>query len=202
MKKAVIAVIFISSFFICCNIFFTDNEPESYPTPTGTPPTASPYTSPPVERLLNGNFESGNVNWVRYLGSYDIIDGTSGNYHSGIMSAWFGGVVDYDDGMYQEVIIPADATQATLTYWIMGETEEVSGAWDWFEVYVCDTSLTPLALLAEYSNDDISGTWVQQAFDLSAYIGQTVRIALQSINDLSNFTNFFIDDVSLMANGS
>lgn len=157
--------------------------------------------SSPTERLQNGDFESGNVVWVQTLGSYDVIT-TTGQKYSGSWSAWLGGDVSYDDALYQEVTISVNATVATLRFYRQIGTTETGGTpYDFLFVRIRDPINNLLETLVTYSNlDDTASSWYFTTFDLASYIGQTIRICFESSNDVSNHTNFFIDDVSLLAN--
>ena len=153
----------------------------------------------PTERLINGNFESGNgVGWVQTAGSYDIImeDTEPGmEVHTGSWGSWLGGATDYIDSHYQQVTISPNATVVTLSYYYFIETAESSGAWDYLNVYI-NTSL-----LTFYSNqDDTASSWYYASFDLSAYNGTTINLLFTSDNDHDYITSFFIDEVSLKAN--
>ncbi len=155
----------------------------------------------PTERLRNGNFESGNVVWVQTAGSYEIVT-DEGETYSGSWSAWLGGDTNYTDALYQEVTISVNATEATLSFWRLIESEDISGTpEDLCNVTIRDQSGVLLEILVTYSNlDDVGSNWYITYFDLSSYIGQTIRLCFESSNDSSGLTNFLFDDVSLVAN--
>jgi hypothetical protein len=165
---------------------------------TGVNVSISDYTLP-TERLQNGGFESGyGVGWNQTEGSYDIIAHSSegGQIRTGSWSAWHGGDTSYTDTQYQQVTISPNATVVTFRYYYYIYTQESSGiAYDLLYVRISGN------LLATYSNlDDTASSWVLVNFDLSSYIGQTITISFSSSNDISDVTNFFIDDVSLLVN--
>ena len=154
----------------------------------------------PTERLINGDFESGNgVGWVQTDGFYDIITNDSETYmeiHSGSWGSWFGGETEYTDEHYQQVTISPNATVVTLSYYYCIETEEDDDdEYDFLDIYINST------LLTYYSNlDETGSSWYYATFDLAAYNGTTINLYFCSDNDDVYITSFYIDDVSLKAN--
>ncbi len=154
--------------------------------------------------LLNGNFESGHINWVEYCsdGSLNsIIASNAGSGNNGSSGyAVFGGFNGLTEYIYQDVAIPADATAATLSFYRYITTTESStdtAAWDnlYLEVLNPATNAT-LATLASYSNANHNSAWTKSTdFDLLSYKGSTVRIKFRSTMDVSYPTTFNIDDV-------
>ncbi|NOZ79325.1 MAG: hypothetical protein GXP48_09170, partial [Acidobacteria bacterium] len=56
--------------------------------------------------------------------------------------------------------------------------------------------------LATYSNKNAATSgYVTKSFDVVGYAGQTVTIKFKGAEDSSNSTSFYIDDVSLLADG-
>ncbi|MEZ4726329.1 MAG: hypothetical protein R3E79_04255 [Caldilineaceae bacterium] len=43
-------------------------------------------------------------------------------------------------------------------------------------------------------------TWTQTTFDLSSYLGQTIRLVFETETDESAISSFFLDDVQLSVN--
>ena len=66
-------------------------------------------------------------------------------------------------------------------------------------VEVRNTAGAVLATLATYSNLNrgTAGVYSQKTLDLSAFKGQTVRLAFHTTTDVSLVTSFRVDDVSL-----
>ncbi|MFX0098146.1 MAG: hypothetical protein ACFFCS_01095 [Candidatus Hodarchaeota archaeon] len=165
---------------------------------TGVNDSISDYITP-TERLVNGGFESGvGIGWIQTDGSYNItMHSTEVNMEvrTGSWGAWHGGVTDYTDSHYQQVSISPNATVATFSYYYLIETTESGGLpYDYLDLYVNGN------FFLSYSNlDDTASSWYYASIDLSSYIGQTILITFMSSNDNSDNTNFFIDDVSLLA---
>lgn len=170
--------------------------PESIP---GATPTSTPTPARCEEAIGNGGFESGASPW-NWSGS---AAGDTSYKHSGTYSARAGGVSG--GYFYQEIPIPAGATGATLVYWVMMQTSETGGFYDFFDVEIQDTDGTTLTTLQSLCNGDSSyqNTWVEQTFSLGAeYAGMTLRVQFQAVVDGSIATYFYIDDVSLNVCGA
>ena len=79
--------------------------------------------------VSNGGFESGASSWVQLAtGGQPIITTSSSIAHTGSNVAWLGGYVSGTDIVYQDVTIPAGASQVTLAYWYLISTQEPAGS--------------------------------------------------------------------------
>jgi hypothetical protein len=150
--------------------------------------------------IVNGGFETGSFSpWV--------IDGThptpvviNGVAHSGNRSAFLGSNSPPaepfgDSSLYQQVTVPA-AGRATLVYWWMAGTYDVP-FFDFQDAYVTNTSGTILATISHTCIE--TAGWVQTAFDMTPYAGQTVRIKFLVHEDgSSDPTWMYVDDVVLI----
>ncbi|NVD72092.1 CehA/McbA family metallohydrolase [Duganella sp. BJB1802] len=158
---------------------------------TTTPPTAT-------QLIVNGGFESGAASWTATSGV--ISNDASQAAHAGSYKAWLDGYGSaHTDTLYQTVTIPADATSATLAFWLQVVSDETTTttAYDTLKVQVRSGANAVLATLATYSNLNKGSTYVQKSFDLSAYKGQTVRIYFEGVEGSTVSTAFLIDDVTL-----
>ncbi len=157
--------------------------------------------------VTNPGFETGNASWSQSAtGGAPIIYTDATIARSGSWYAWLGGYDNGTDTMYQEVTIPAGATQAMLRFWyrIITTEGETPTAYDTMKVAI-DSATTGerLATLATLSNANQTSGWVQsQQYDVSAFAGQTVRLVFTATMDISSITNFFVDDITLTALGS
>jgi len=164
----------------------------------GAPPPPPP---PPggSQLLLNPGFESGNNgNWTTTAA---VIDSSTGRpARTGSWKAWLDGYGStHTDYAYQQVTIPSTATSATLTFWVRIDTSETttSIAYDKLSVQILNSSGGLLQTLATYSNLNANNTYVQKSFNVSNYIGQTIRIRFYGTEDVSLQTSFVIDDTAL-----
>jgi hypothetical protein len=177
--------------------------PTNTPTPSGPTdtPTRTPTNTPtPVstcnEALTNPGFESGTTPWVASASNGHTIVSTT-RPHSGAFSALLGGYNRATDQIYQQITIPASATSATLSYWWYMTTKESTHPWDFLYTRIQNSSGTTLATLQTVNDGSTANTWVHASFDLTAYKGQTIRVAFVATTDRSQATTFFVDDVSV-----
>jgi hypothetical protein len=177
--------------------------PTNTPTPSGPTdtPTRTPTNTPtPVstcnEALTNPGFESGTAPWVASAGNGHTIVSTT-RPHSGSFSALLGGYNRATDQIYQQITIPSTATSATLSYWWYMTTKESTHPWDFLYTRIQNSSGTTLATLQTVNDGSTANTWVHPSFDLTAYKGQTIRVAFVATTDRSQATTFFVDDASV-----
>ena len=155
-------------------------------------------TTTATERMVNGGFESGAVNWTTSSGV--ITNSTTYAAHAGTWKAWLNGYgTAHTDYAYQPVTIPATVTKATLTVWLRVDSAETTttSAYDTLKVQIRSTANAILATVGTYSNLNKGTTYVQRTFDVTAYKGQTVRVYFEGVEDASLATSFLVDDVSL-----
>jgi hypothetical protein len=151
-----------------------------------------------TERMVNGGFESGAVNWTTSSGV--ITNSATYAAHAGAWKAWLNGYgTAHSDYAFQPVTIPATVTKATLTVWLRVDSAETTttSAYDTLKVQLRSTANAILAALGTYSNLNKGTTYVQRTFDVTAYKGQTVRVDFEGAEDASLATSFLVDDVSL-----
>ncbi len=125
--------------------------------------------------------------------------------HSGNNYAYLGGFNNEDDTLAQTVTIPSSATAASLSFWTSISTQESGSTnYDFLDVEIWNLSGSLLGTAYELGNSDSAndgnnlGSYFHvQNIDLSSYAGQTVQIVFHATTDVSNTTNFLIDDVSL-----
>lgn len=146
--------------------------------------------------FLNPGFELGAVNWTSTPG---VISNSGMPPRTGSWIAWLNGYGEqHTDTLEQQVTIPAAATSATLSFWLLIDTDEGPGtAYDFLNVQVLNSAGSVLQTLATYSNLDENASYVQKTFDLSAYAGQTIKIRFTGEEDEIVYTTFVIDDTSL-----
>jgi len=148
--------------------------------------------------LLNPGFESGTASWNPTAGVIGQ-NGPAEPAHGGTGDAWLDGYgTSHTDHIFQQVAIASSAA-GTLTFWLHIDTAETTTtiAYDTLKVQVRNTSGTVLATLATYSNLNHNTGYAQKTLSVSAYRGQTVRIYLLGVEDVSLQTSFVMDDFSL-----
>jgi hypothetical protein len=158
--------------------------------------TAAPGAPTCAEKLVNGGFEAGATGWTQNSAN-DLI--SSFYPHSGTWGAYLGGVNNADDTLAQQVALPADAMTITLTAWWAIATEEAGVG---FDRMIASLRRPDGALLADLFTVDSSSTanvWDQAELDVTNYRGQTVILQFHATTDASNLTDFYLDDISLVA---
>jgi hypothetical protein len=165
------------------------------PTTTTVPPTTTPTSS---QLISNGGFESGSAGWTESsTGGYEIVDSITP--HTGSNSADLCGYNNCTDTIYQTITIPSNITSATLSYYDYITTQETSHSYDYFYAQVRNTSGTVLKTCQTFSDGSGLNKWYKATCDLSAYKGSTVQIYFKGTADSTNPTEFFVDDVSVVA---
>ncbi|HZQ48310.1 MAG TPA: Calx-beta domain-containing protein, partial [Verrucomicrobiae bacterium] len=164
------------------------------------------------EAVTNGGFETGSLaGWTQFntaFSSFVINNGTydppspdgplppfSGTYST--VGSEVGPGIFY---LYQDVTIPAGATQALFS-WAHRVRNFYSSfnSSQQFQVRVCDTNNNVLATAFSTSaTDPLLGDWVQTNFDLSPYIGRTVRLMFW-VNPGSYYLDVHLDAISVKA---
>jgi aminopeptidase S len=161
-------------------------------------------TSTNLNLLTNSDFEAGsNGMWTEVSGGgFTIVtDEASGAAHSGAFVGWLGGYLSGVDELYQDIVIPADATDLAISGQSLVATEETSGAWDIADMQIRNTSGSILETVTSWSNSDADGTndWHAFSKNLADYSGQTVRVYMRSQTDGSLNTSFLVDTMALTA---
>jgi len=155
-----------------------------------------------TQQLLgNAGFENGSANPAPWSVTSGVIDNSvSEPAHSGSWKAWLDGYGSaHTDTLMQQISIPANATQATLSFWLHIDTTETTTAtaYDTLKVQIRNSSGTVLTTLATYSNLSAKAGYAQVSFNLLSLKGQTIQIYLVGVEDTSLQTSFVVDDFAL-----
>jgi len=157
---------------------------------------ASQCFSDAGQLLVNPGFESGNVSWN--ASNANII--STGQARSGTYAAKMGTTSSITDTIYQDIAVPI-GPPASLTLWlkIISAETTTTTVYDTFALQVRDTSNNVLATLLSLSNLNKAAyaAYTNLSYDLSAYGGQTIRLALTATNDSALVTSFYADDMAL-----
>jgi hypothetical protein len=168
------------------------------------------------EQIRNGDFEMGDLTgWTQETsvaeGGWVINDGTfasvspdapvppgAGNY-SGLCQQTSSG----RHSIYQQIYIAPSVTFATLTWMDCIRNHATSFTSDQqFRVEIRDSANTVLAVVfATQPGDTLLNEWTSRSVDLSAFRGQTVRVAFVE-EDTAGFMNVHLDNVSVQLGGS
>jgi RHS repeat-associated protein len=154
-------------------------------------------TGTPVVNELEG-FESGQGDWAVDMGAWQVGAPANGPFaaHSGTQCAAVGLLANYANNMDTRLITPpftvAYEAPAPFSYW---QWCDFNNALSFMEI----TTNGGSSWISLTGNDlnDTSETWQYQSLDLSAYIGQTVRVAFHfQSGGVNTAYGWYIDDVS------
>jgi len=193
----------------------TPTTPTATPTtPTATPttPTATPSPNPDANLVRNGDFELGrNGDWSESsAGDYALIV-DQGNLDgmlpfSGAWAAWLGGANDETSTLTQDMLLIGDT--ATLTFHYQIRSADECG----FDMARVDIEMlgqpqnrndnqprSVHSVIVEYDlcADNQTDAWTSATFDVSAFLGQTIRLKFGVVSNESGISNFFLDDVRI-----
>ncbi len=173
-------------------------SPTVTPTPTNTPmstatPTPTP-SGPPCQQLIqNPEFDDGYNGWTQNLYLTASYRDETGEEHEG---AWFGGAEFVDQYLYQDVTIPADSPAAQLSFLWAFDPADGIGEGDALTITLRDLDDSILATLLTIDENSAPRRWQTAAFDLSPYIGQTVRFHAQAATN-ATVTSWYLDRIQL-----
>jgi len=161
-----------------------------------------------TNRLLNSSFESGPVNWVQFssAGFANITSSSGTAALTGSWLAWLGGADNLTEYIYQDVTIPANATQANVQFYYKIVTNEgiTTTCFDRLTVEVRRSSDNAiLGTLTTRCNNNQTNLWTSSGpLNVFSFRGQTIRLRFIVTTDSSLTTSFFLDDVTLVADGN
>ena len=173
-------------------------SPTSTPTATLTPmPTATPTptpSGPPCQQLIqNPEFDQGYAGWMQNLYVTASYQDDVGEVHEG---AWFGGAEYVEQYLYQDVSIPAGSPAAQLSFlWAMDPAQGL-GPGDALTITLRSPDDTVLTTLLTLDQNSAPGRWQTAEFDLSPYIGQTVRFHARASTNATT-TSWYLDRILL-----
>lgn len=184
--------------------------PTSTPTPTTSPtpiftatPTATPMptptptpTPPPCQQLIqNPDFDQGYTGWRQNLYFTARYRDETGEEHTG---AWFGGAEYTDQYLSQDVLIPDGSPAARIEFlWAFAPPPQGDPApGDHLIITLRQSDDTVLQTLMTIDAASTPRRWQQATFDISPYIGKTVRFHAQSTTGAST-TSWYLDEIQL-----
>jgi hypothetical protein len=163
-----------------------------------------------LEAVQRGTFETGDLSgWVLPHRS-TVVVAEAPNPVAGQYVAYFGGIANASEQLYQPIAIPADdVTSAQLRFWLNRFGDETQPDADRFCVALYDATLaTRLVDLGCLDGASVGRTtfdaagWERVEYDLlgndwAAIQGQTINVMLEMTTDDSRDTFVFVDDVAL-----
>lgn len=117
----------------------------------------------------------------------------------GTYLSWLGGYDFADDILFQDIVLPANLTSPSLRFWYGIETaDSLWEPYDYLEVKIIRLRDNASQTLVILDNTQATDEWtLSPQFDLSAFIGESIRLRFYGTCDFSEVTNFYIDDIEL-----
>lgn len=152
-----------------------------------------------VEMVQNGGFESGSgVGWQEYsLQDHELV--SQYNPRSGEWGAFLGGVNEVDDRLSQAVTLPEGASLTLTVWWSLATDEQPYERYDTLTLSLHRPDGSLLATLTTMDNTAEENIWEKLTFDLTSYAGQNLTIRFAASTDLSDASDFYLDDITLLA---
>jgi hypothetical protein len=193
-------------------------EIDAAPDPDGRPdrPDARPpgmCTDGVTELISNGGFEEatqeGATGWTEDAADGDHLtfpEKQLGGFavHEGNRCGWMGRATISDQRLSQVVLVPEQTTSLTLTFYRCFATgEDPKMVFDTMTVSLLDDGGAPLEPPLQFTNQDAGETcvWAQFEHPAGVYAGQEVELEFHVVTDNGTLTSFFLDAVSLAAEG-
>ena len=156
----------------------------------------------PPQLLGNSGFESGSAHPAPWAATPGVINNSPKEpAHSGAWDAWLDGYgLIHTDTLAQTITLPANASTATLSFFLHIDTyERGTAAHDILKVQLRNSSGVVLATLGTYSNLNAAPGYSVKTFSLLAYKGQTLQLYFVGTENSSLPTSFVVDDCTVSA---
>jgi hypothetical protein len=120
--------------------------------------------------------------------------------HSGAQGAYLGGRNNIVDRLSTMVALqPTDQTITLRFWWQLQSQERSSNGGDRLAVLVANKQGIPLQSLVELSERDVTNEWQSLSIDLTRFAGQQIQLQFLASTDSEQITDFFIDDIEIVA---
>ena len=141
----------------------------------------------------NGSFENGMAywNWTTDSGLSGICTGA--NAHSGNNYVCMIDRLNHYHYYLRQSNIEISGEFRKLSFWYWIDSEEEECGYDYAYVIVNDDPI----LTFDLCQDNNTGGWVQREMDLVDYLGQNTELEFVSDMINTNYSNFYLDDVSI-----
>lgn len=167
----------------------------SAPLAIGLPQLAQAATC--TNLVTDSSLESGNGWLTKSSGNYPVLSGRL--THTGKQAAYLAGTDNAHDLLATTLKLPDGQTSITLSFWWQIQSQENSRFQDTLTVILADGQGKALQTLDSLSSRNMSNQWQQRTFTLTQFAGQTVQIQFIARTDSEAATDFFVDDVEVIA---
>ena len=150
-----------------------------------------------VNLVVDSGLESGS-GWVtKSSGGYPVLSGRL--THLGKQAAYLAGANDAYDRLATSVKLPTNPQSITLTFWWQIQSQESGRYQDSLSIDLVDAQGKLLQNLDNLSSRNMSNQWQQRTLTISKAAGQTVQLQFVAHTDAEAATDFFVDDVEIVA---
>lgn len=147
--------------------------------------------------VVDSSLESGSGWITKSSGNYPVF--SSRLTHTGKQAAYLAGADNAHDLLATTLKLPADQTSITLRFWWQIQSQENSRFQDTLTVLLADSQGKALQTLDGLSSRDMSNQWQQHTITLNQFASQTVQLQFIARTDGEAATDFFVDDVEVVA---
>jgi len=151
-----------------------------------------------VSTLTDGGFENG-ARWVsKNNDGFPLL--SSQLARSGLRGAYLGGRNTITDRLSTQLSLPSDAQTITMNFWWQLQSQEsATKGGDRITVLVATEEGIPLQTLLELSGRNVTHEWRTIELDLTRFAGQFVQLQFLASTDADQITDFFVDDIEIIA---
>lgn len=167
----------------------------SAPLAIGTPQVVQAATC--TNLVADSSLESGNGWITKSSGNYPVL--SSRLTHTGKQAAYLAGTDNAHDLLATVLKLPAGQTSITLRFWWQIQSQENSRFQDSLTVLLADSQGKALQTVDGLSSRDMSNQWQQHTITLNQFAGQAVQLQFVARTDGEAATDFFVDDVEVVA---
>lgn len=147
--------------------------------------------------ITDSSLEDGSTWQTKSKGNYALLSNSL--THSGKQAAYLAGANQAYDMLSTTVKLPAAQQAVTVSFWWQIQSQESGKYADNLSVLLVDAQGKTLQTLASLSSRDMSNVWQQRSLTVGNLAGQTVQLQFIARTDAEAATDFFIDDVELVA---
>jgi hypothetical protein len=161
------------------------------------------------ELLSNGDFDSGNVDWVemslsygQVIYSYDYVPTL--RPHTPSYIAWLGGgqgLLDESNALSQATTVPSGTVRLDLSFFFQIWSQDLPDSTNHMTVSLRPVEADPSeGELVTFYNQDVTLIWTRfhATVDATAWAGSDIVLGFGGTG-IGGYTHFFVDSVSLVA---
>lgn len=147
--------------------------------------------------VVDSSLEEGSAWLTKSSGNFPLL--SSYLTHSGKQAAYLAGANGAHDLLSTTVKLPTNQKSVVVTFWWQVQSQENGKYQDTLTVALVDAQGKLLQSLASLSSRDMSNQWQQHTVNITNFAGQTVQLQFVARTDAEAATDFFVDDVEIVA---